>query len=72
MFEFSIGGFGFEWNGAHTVNVFLLDYDQWADSFGVIDYRRPVDVFSLNYGRDDYTKSEVLSAALEWLDLNYV
>lgn len=67
-FEFSIGGYGFEWNYAHTVNVYRLDFDAWADSRGAIDYRTEIDVFSLNYGRDDYSKYEVMAAALDWTE----
>lgn len=66
-FEFSIGGFGFEWNYGHTVNVYRLDFDAWADSHGAIDYRTEVDVFSLDYGRDDYTTAEVMIIALDWI-----
>jgi len=53
MFYFSIGSVSFEWNWAHTVNVF--------DS-----YNNNVDVFSLDYGRDDYTPADVMAAAYDW------
>jgi hypothetical protein len=53
MFFFSIGSVSFEWNWAHTVNVF--------DS-----YNNNVDVFSLDYGRDDYTPADVMAAAYDW------
>lgn len=53
MFHFSIYGFSFEWNGAHTVNVFQGGHN--------------VDVFSLNYGRDDYTEKEVMALAYDWM-----
>ena len=52
MFRFSIEELGFEWNGAHTVNVFMGEDN--------------IDVFSLGYGRDDWTREEVMSAALDW------
>jgi hypothetical protein len=53
MFEFSIGGYGFEWNYGHTVNVFL---------YGV-----NTDAFSLDYGRDDLSEGDAMIAALEWI-----
>ena len=53
MFRFSIGPYAFAWNYQHTVNI-LRD--------GV-----EIDVFSLNYGRDDWMEQEVLIAAYEWV-----
>ena len=53
MFTFSIDCYDFEWNGAHTINVFYN--------------RQNVDVFSLNYGRDDYSPQEVLIFAYDWI-----
>ena len=55
MFLFSIYNVRFEWNGAHTVNVYNVRDEN-------------VDVFSLNYGRDDYTEPEVMAAAWEWMN----
>lgn len=54
MFNFSIEQYGFEWNGAHTVNVFVPILGN-------------IDVFSLNYGRDDYTPQEVMAYAYEYV-----
>lgn len=56
MFRFAIKHYWFSWNGAHTVNVYHNGEE--------------VDVFSLNYGRDDYTEVEVLVAAYEWYKEN--
>ena len=53
MFSFAIDNITFEWNGAHTVNV----YNSRGDN---------VDVFSMHYGRDDYTQPEILLAAYEY------
>ena len=53
MFYFTIGSIAFEWNWAHTINVFDA-------------YDKNVDVFSLNYERDDWTPAEVMAAAYEW------
>ena len=53
MFYFTIGNIGFQWNWAHTVNVFDA-------------YNANVDVFSLNYERDDYTPADVMAAGYEW------
>jgi hypothetical protein len=53
MFQFSIGPYQFEWNWAHTVNVF--------NSYG-----ENIDVFSLDYGKNNYTPQEVLVSAYEW------
>ena len=53
MFYFMIGSTRFAWNGAHTVNV-----------RGEGGSR---DVFSLDYGRDDYSRDEVRLAAREWI-----
>lgn len=54
MFRFSIEGTQFEWNGGHTINV------EFANGVRT--------VFSLNYGRDDWTCAEVMAAALGWLE----
>ena len=54
MFEFTIDGVDFEWNGSRTVNVFIDG--------------KNIDVFSLNYGRDDYNDREVINAALDWME----
>lgn len=54
MFEFSIGSNSFKWNYAHTVNVYDIDGME-------------IDVFSLNYGRDDYDPAEVMAIALDWI-----
>jgi len=54
MHSFRIGDYAFRWNGAHTVNI--CDMESWHE----------FDVFSLNYGRDDYTLDEVKAYALEW------
>lgn len=70
MFEFTICGFGFEWNGAHTVNVYRMDYDRWADTNGTADYRTNIDCISLDYCRNDHTAVEAMAAALEWVNTN--
>ena len=62
MFEFAIDNIWFEWNGAHTVNVFFDPADIRAGGNGY-----NTDVFSLNYGRDDYTPQEVLVFAYDWI-----
>lgn len=54
MFNFSIDSLEFSWNGAHTVNVYSVGHE--------------IDVFSLNYARNDYTKAEVMEYALDWLE----
>ena len=54
MFEFSFEGTIFIWNGSLTVSVYDLGY-------------REYDVFSLNWGKQ-YTKAEVMAAALEWIE----
>jgi hypothetical protein len=56
-FDFTIGDKAFEWNYAHTVNV-------WDRG---VHYLNP-NCFSLNYGRDDYTPAEVMAHALEWMN----
>ena len=48
------GEYVFEWNGQNTVDV--------RDILSP----RASDVFSLNYGRDDYTLDEVKAHAVEW------
>jgi hypothetical protein len=55
MYNFRIGDYTFKWNGLHTVNV----GDEKA---------RGLDVFSLNYERDDYTLDEVKAHAVEWIE----
>ena len=62
-FEFTIGDKAFEWNYAHTVNVW--DVSSSNDFYGVSFYNP--NCFSLNYGRDDYTPAEVMAYALEWM-----
>jgi hypothetical protein len=54
MYNFRIGDYAFQWNGAHTVNI--CDMESWHE----------IDVFSLNYERDDYTLEEVKAYAIEW------
>ena len=56
MDSFGIREYVFEWNGHHTVGV------------RHIVSTREVDVFSLNYERDDYTLDEVKASALEWFE----
>ena len=53
--SFRIGEYTFTWNGLHTVNV--------GDK-----NKRGLDVFSLNYERDDYTLDEVKAHAVEWIE----
>jgi hypothetical protein len=62
MFEFSIDGIAFEWNGAHTVNVFFDPTDERAGGEGYNFH-----IFSLNYARDDYTPQEVMAHAYDWM-----
>lgn len=53
MFKFAFAGFYFEWNGSHTVNVFLRD--------------KNIDCFSLDYSRDDLTEGDAMIAARDWV-----
>lgn len=46
-------GYRFHWNGSKTVNIYNAK-------------EREVDVFSLDYGRDDYTMREVVRMCDEW------
>ena len=62
-FDFTIGDKAFEWNYAHTVNVWDIDLLDYA-----LGHRLNPDCFSLNYGRDDYTPAEVMAHALEWMN----
>ena len=69
-FEFTIGDKAFEWNYAHTVNVWDIRYG--GDPYAYIPlppnhFYNP-NCFSLNYARDDYTKAEVMEYALDWLE----
>ena len=57
MFDFTIGNYGFEWNGSRTVNVF-------APLLGNID------VFSLDYSTEYNTRLDAMAAALDWIDTN--
>ena len=57
-FEFTIEDRAFEWNYAHTVNVWDILYPECLIN---------PNCFSLNYGRDDYTPAEVMAYALEWM-----
>ena len=63
-FEFTIDDKAFEWNYAHTVNVWHIDS---SEQRALGEYIHP-DCFSLNYGRDDYTPAEVMAHALEWMN----
>ena len=65
MFEFCIKGIWFEWNGAHTVNVYFDPADMRAGGDGY-----NTDVFSLDYSRDDLTELDAMVAALEWMNVN--
>lgn len=54
MFRFSIEGVKFEWNGGHTINVEFIGGSKT--------------VFSIDYGRDDWTCAEVMAQSLYWLE----
>lgn len=59
-FVFTIGDYAFEWNRAHTVNVWSIDStyrDEWD----------AMDPFSLGYDRNDWSEGEAMLAALEWI-----
>ena len=63
MLEFCIDNVWFEWNGTHTVNVYFDPADKRAGGEGY-----NTDVFSMNYGRDDYTETEIVAAAMEYME----
>lgn len=53
MFKFYIGDYSFEWNRSYTVNVFINGYN--------------IDVFSLDYSRNDLTEGDAMVAAVAWV-----